>query len=100
MKNWLKENWFKFSILSLLLLIALSFVFSYVVKPIINERKQLSCIENTRNEYREIWDEYCRVDNRQIETDGSCLLSNDRSNYLLDNYNDEKNDCFKRYPTR
>ena len=98
MARWLKENWFKLVIAVVALLVGLSYFNFYALRPLLNKPKIDKCLEDIKDKYNERWKSYCRLDRKEIGTDGFCLLSDERADTVYERFNDEKGDCFKKYP--
>ncbi len=98
MKDFLKENWFKLVIAFVILLIGATFFYAYTLRPILNKPKLERCLTAAQDKREERWRSYCRIDNRQIGTDGSCLNTKERADYVNGLLDKDKADCFKQYP--
>ncbi len=100
MKAFLNQNWFKLIIALVILLVGASFFYSYTLRPILNKPKLNKCLEDVKKSASESWKNYCKLDNREIGTDGSCLLPSDRADVVMERADKAKNDCYKKYPQK
>jgi hypothetical protein len=66
----------------------------------VNEPKLDKCLKDAEEQRKERWNNYCRIDGREIGTDGSCLNTKERADYVNKLLQDSKDDCFKQYPQK
>ncbi|MFA4880441.1 MAG: hypothetical protein WC650_02355 [Candidatus Doudnabacteria bacterium] len=110
-----KINWFKATLAAAVLLIGFAIFYHYViyipnkedlirieekVDKELNKSMLEACLEDAKTTSRDQWNEYCKVDNREIGTDGSCLLASNRADDLKKAYQQIKDECFKKYPIK
>jgi hypothetical protein len=68
--------------------------------PITNGRRVEECLVAAKGKYRERWIDYCKLDKKEIGTDGLCLLSSERVDQTQGRYSEERNDCYQHFPVR
>jgi hypothetical protein len=65
-----------------------------------SKQKELQqvCLTEAKNKKDERFKSYCRLDNREIGSDGFCLLSKARVDYINASEKENNDLCFKKYP--
>jgi hypothetical protein len=100
MNNFIANNWFKIVIAFTIFLIGISFFYSYALKPILDKPKLEKCLNDAHDLREKRWKEWCKIDGKEIGTDGLCLNSQNRYDYANKLEQDTKDECFKKYPQK
>ena len=109
MKEFIKENWFKIIMAFTMFLIGFSVLYYFVIflpqkfkkqraRELTNEILLEKCLHETTEIYKEKWNNYCKIDGKEIREDGTCLLNTERAETLGKQLDKIKNECFKKYP--
>jgi len=87
------ERTVKLIILLVFIIIGVFIIWSSIIVPYRNRKDTVGCLSKVYEDLKKEWQEGCRIEGKEIGSDGLCPLSPEKASTLYERYNTRKNEC-------
>jgi hypothetical protein len=99
-KKFMSNRFFNFAVIFAVLIIAVYVLWSSLISPYINRKNLIGCLKEAYAGLDKEHKAGCILEEKEIGSDGLCILSTERVNKLSEQYNIRRDECLTKYPAK